>query len=447
MDLKMRIVTMAMMGLYCGLLLPAPTAAAEDLRIETKLLRGTVAKGGTRSNALLIRLLPPKLAEDQRSPVNVAIVLDRSGSMAGEKLAKAKQAAKMAIEKLTRKDWISLVTYDDTIEVPVPAALMKDRRSVQARIDLIEAGGTTALFAGVSRGAAELRKHHDPRRVNRLVLLSDGLANVGPSRPEQLAELGASLSKEAIAVTTIGLGLDYNEDLLTRLAMASQGNHSFVAEPEELHSAFEKEFGRGLSVAVQDLRLVLRCAPWVRPVRVMNAPADILDGRVEAHIAQLYSGRSADLLIELEMAPGTDEDDLGERVLAELRLQFAEMPGGTNAEDRQEVKVQVARPDDPRAGKQDKEVRIAVARQRAWDRWLQAVRLRDRGQVKEASHLLSESATFLKEEARATGSEDLQRMGARADKESEDIKNRGVWKLQRKRMQTLQVIRMPSAGY
>ncbi len=133
----------------------------------------------------------------QRAPVNVCIVLDKSGSMSGNKIAKAKEAAIAAVRRLGKQDIISIVVYDSTVQVIVPATKLTDKKSVIAKIRKIGSGGSTALFAGVSKGAAEIRKFLDKNRVNRMILLSDGLANVGPQSPSELGDLGASLMKEA----------------------------------------------------------------------------------------------------------------------------------------------------------------------------------------------------------------------------------------------------------
>src|SRR5690606_13622280 len=111
--------------------------------------------------------------------------------------------------------------------------------------------------------------------VNRVVLLSDGLANVGPSSPGELADLGQSLGRDGIAVSTIGLGLDYNEDLMTRLASASDGNHMFAERPSDLEEAFGREFGDVLAVVAQRVNIRIECADSIRPVRVLGRDANI----------------------------------------------------------------------------------------------------------------------------------------------------------------------------
>src|SRR5690606_9640008 len=109
------------------------------------------------------------------------------------------------------------------VEVLVPATKVSDRATIDRGIQRLRAGGMTALFAGVVKGATEVRKFLSRDRVNRVILLSDGAANVGPASAGELGRLGTTLRKEGIAVTTVGLGLGYNEDLMVQLAQGSGG--------------------------------------------------------------------------------------------------------------------------------------------------------------------------------------------------------------------------------
>ena len=184
-----------------------------------------------------------------RPPVNLALVIDRSGSMGGEKIDKAKEAAREVLRHLSSDDIFSLVTFSSDVRTLIPARPVGDGSDIERAIESIEAGGNTAIFAGVSQGASELRKYSESNDgVNRVVLLSDGLANVGPSSPEELGRLGAALMKEGISVTTVGLGLGYNEDLMTRLAQRSDGNTYFVEASGDLPRIFAAELGDVLNV-------------------------------------------------------------------------------------------------------------------------------------------------------------------------------------------------------
>jgi Ca-activated chloride channel homolog len=270
-------------------------------------------------------------ASATHSPVNVAIVLDKSGSMSGNKIEKAKEAAVAAIGRLNSNDIVSIVTYDSTVAVVVPATKVSDKRSIIEKIQSIQAGGSTALFGGVSKGAQEVRKFIGLERVNRIILLSDGLANVGPSSPSELGSLGASLAKEEISVTTIGVGLDYNEDLMTKLAYKSDGNHYFAEHATELADIFNNEFGQVLSVVAQEIRLEIKCARGVRPIRLLGRTGFISGKTAVVSLNNLYSEHEKFALLEVEIEPEAADST---RTLATVNASYRNMK--TQTTDRLE---------------------------------------------------------------------------------------------------------------
>ena len=246
---------------------------------------------------------PPPPDRRDRPPVNLAIVLDRSGSMAGEKIEKAKEAAIEALNRLSEKDLFSLVIYDDHVESIVPAQSAGHRDWIISRIREIRPGGSTALFGGVSQGASEVRKNLSREYVNRIVLLSDGLANVGPSNPSDLARLGVALAKEGISVSTVGVGTDYNEDLMTKLSQNSDGNAYFVEASSDLPRIFASELGDVLSVVAQKVILGIEFRDGSRPIRIIGRDGRIDGDRVELNLNQLYGGQEKYALIEVDVPP------------------------------------------------------------------------------------------------------------------------------------------------
>ncbi len=276
--------------------LPLISGAAQ-VRLDVSLANPVLIAGKKQTTFLKVGLTGFEMEKQaRRTPANIAIVIDRSGSMQGEKIKQAKQAARMAVRRLDGNDIVSIVAYDDTVSVLVPATKASDRESILAGINRIEAKGSTALFAGVSKGAAEVRKFLSRDRVNRVILLSDGLANVGPDTPGALGDLGASLVKEGISVPTIGLGLGFNEDLMSQLAQRSDGNHAFVEHSKDLVKIFNYEFGDVLSVVAQEVLITINCRKGIRPIKVLGRPADIAGQRVVATINQLYSNQEKYLI-------------------------------------------------------------------------------------------------------------------------------------------------------
>ncbi|MBC7830835.1 MAG: VWA domain-containing protein, partial [Hyphomicrobium sp.] len=232
------------LALAAPALLPTTLTAAE-LKLDADL--GQTVLSTSKPGSVFLRLNLKSLTtakNERRTPVNVAIVIDRSGSMQGDRIAAAREGARVALKRLSSDDIVSLVSYNHDFDVLSPAAPLRDSRDklIEA-IDNLQASGTTALYAGVQEGGRQVEKFVSDNNVNRVILLSDGLANVGPSTPGELAELGRKLASKGISVSTIGLGLDYNEDLMQRLAAASDGNHAFVERPSDLAEIFDREFG------------------------------------------------------------------------------------------------------------------------------------------------------------------------------------------------------------
>ncbi len=350
----------------------------------------------------LTGLKAPQNAKPARTPANVAIVLDRSGSMGGEKIAQAREAAIAAIERLGGDDIVSVIAFDDAVTTVVPATKITSRDEIIAAIRRIHVGGKTALFSGVSKGAEELRKFKSPQMVSRIVLLSDGQANVGPASADELGRYGLSLAKEGISVTTIGLGLNYNEQLMAQLALQSDGNHAFIKEPSELAAVFTEELGDILSVVAQEVRVKIACPEGVRPVRVLGREASIRSSVVEVTMNQLREGQEKYALLELEVSAGTAEQFIGDvevsyRENAESQPhRIATRSTATHTESDSEVEKAANTP-----------ILVEVAKQIGVERQTIAVKLSEEGKTKEAEIILLENARTLQTQGRLWRSSEL----------------------------------------
>ena len=177
---------------------------AEPMELEVELSSPWLLATQPNHAFLKVSLTGAELANPaSRPPINVAIVLDKSASMEGENMVRAQEAAKQAIDQLGVQDVACLVAYDSSVRVLVPATRLIDKGAFKAQIDAMIPGGKTALFAGVSKGAYEVRKFLEEGRVNRVVLLSDGKANVGPRTPGDLGEFGIHVQIHAWLVNSI----------------------------------------------------------------------------------------------------------------------------------------------------------------------------------------------------------------------------------------------------
>jgi len=349
----------------------------------------------------------------------------------------------MAISKLSSKDIVSVVAYNHTVSVLLPATRATDTAAIRSAIDQLTADGSTALFAGVSKGADELRKFLDKKRANRIILLSDGLANVGPSTPAELGELGSSLIKEGISVTTIGIGTDYNEDLMVQLARRSDGNHAFVNEPADLAKILKAEFGDVLSVVAQEVVVRIECAAGIRPLRFLGREGDVAGQACNATLNQLLSEQEKYLLLEVEV-PATEADKI--RDVATVSLSYLNMQTKTTDRLTSAMAVRFTKDEATVEQHANKEVMVTVVEQVANDNNKRAVELRDQGKVEEAKSVLKNNVDYVAANATKYDSEKLRRQ---AEFNSESVQNLEgeKWNAGRKLMRDDQMQRDAQRSY
>jgi Ca-activated chloride channel family protein len=295
-------------------------ATGSKLGCRVELDREVLPADGPQTAVLKVTLeAPPPPDMAKRPAVNLSIVLDRSGSMRGDKLEKAKEAALEAFKRLSPRDVFSLVVYNHTITTIVPAQSAENVEWIESQIRGIGAGGNTALFGGVSQGAAEVRKHLEEEYVHRIILLSDGLANVGPSTPEDLGRLGASLIKDGISVTTVGVGTDYNEDLMTRLSQSSDGNAYFVESSEDLPRIFAAELGDVLSVVAKTVTVIIQFPEDVQPLDIIGREGRIKGRTVEFSLNQLYGSQEKYALVKVKIPRGKNGE---QKEIAQVKVSY-----------------------------------------------------------------------------------------------------------------------------
>ena len=272
--------------------------AGETLQLNLVPERGYFVKNSPQEVVIKIDL--SAIAGKQkvrRTPLNLAVVLDRSGSMTGAKLEKTKQAAMQLVDRLAPNDIFSLVIFSDEARVLVPAQRVEDKDALKEKIESIQADGSTALYAGVKMGGGQLQEFFSSKRINRVILLSDGLANVGPSSTRDLRRLGSDLAERGISVTTIGVGDDYNEDLMAGLAEASDANYYYVKDTEKLPAIFAKELGELLTVAARDVRIEIVCPDGVKPLGFIGRAEKFDSQRATVNLSQFTTGQDRYLFL------------------------------------------------------------------------------------------------------------------------------------------------------
>jgi Ca-activated chloride channel family protein len=294
------------------------------MHIATHLDIDVVAVEGPEQVSLLLDLAAPVLDPAADRPAStLVVVLDRSGSMGGERLTGAKQSLLALVDRLDPTDSFGLVTFDNEVQLVVPTVPLVDKAAVKASIARVEAGGSTDLAAGYLRGLQEARRSAGPGGAT-LVLISDGHANAGITDPHQLSAVAAKARTAGVTTTTLGFGLGYDETLLGSLARGGAGNELFAETADEAIAAVAAEVEGLLSQSAQAASLLIRMTRACRGVRLLNdMPAVITPDGVLVELGSFWSGEQRKLVLTFDI-PGIAALGLAE--VAKLDLSWVELP-------------------------------------------------------------------------------------------------------------------------
>jgi Ca-activated chloride channel family protein len=332
----------------------------------------------------------PKTAD--RHPLNLSLVLDRSGSMQGDKLAYVKQAAQFLVQRLGAQDRVSIVTYDSTVNVDVPSQAVIEKDRINQIIEKLSAGNLTNLSGGWLQGCQMVASEMAEGQVNRVLLLTDGLANRGVTDPVKLETMARQKRAQSITTTTMGVGMDFNEDLLTRMAAEGGGAFYFIDNPDLTAEIFEEELRGLLSVIGQNLVITLTLSPDVKMVRQLNAyPSYTVGQEIAFKLGDLFSDELKTLVLELSI-PALK--DLGRVEVAHLRFEYDELQdkGVEHRVIEVPVWVNVAQPTDVEGQLPDPDVTKTALLLEAARAREAAIKEADRGNFEEASQILKDTA-------------------------------------------------------
>ena len=249
---------------------------------------------------------PIATSDGTRPPVNLAFVLDRSGSMSGRKLEVAARAVEEGIGRLQPTDRFSIVWFDSEVDVLVPGTLATGDacRSAIERLRTVQAGGSTNLSGGWLAGCEQVATALTESGVNRVLLLTDGQANVGMTDPAELAHHAAELRLRGVSTTTFGVGDDFQETLLQGMAQAGGGHFYDIADAAAIADHLSSEIGESLEVVARDVELRLTLADGVRVESLGAFPAMAAEGGTVISLGDLVSGQSVEVPLRLSFPVG-----------------------------------------------------------------------------------------------------------------------------------------------
>lgn len=279
----------------------------DELKIRSVMSKEKLHATGTdQAVYALVEIKPGAAAAAGTMPANFGLVLDRSGSMDGEKMNSLKEAVGYVADRLGGRDIVSVTIFDDQVETIVPGRPAGNRGEIMSRLDPVIARGGTQISDGLKAGLAEVKKAKSPERVNRVLLLTDGQTWDDEDACLRLAD---EAGKEGVAVTTIGIGEEWNEKLLLQISERSRGNSHYIRNPIEMLDVFRQEVEGLQSVAAVNLKLTARLSPGVKPMKIYATVPMISD----------LSGRSISGT-SLTAGLGSLDGNRGQRVLIELHV-------------------------------------------------------------------------------------------------------------------------------
>lgn len=352
--------------------------------------RTAIPADGRSRRHLRVEIVAPR--RPPRTPVNLALVLDRSGSMHGEKLDLVREGAIRAVRSLGDEDRVSVVIYNERVVVLVPSRVVDDpaRDHAETVLRRVSAKGDTDLCGGWMAGCDQVRDGLDGTRIGRCLLLTDGFANRGITDPKTIVEHAAGLRTDGVTTSTLGVGRGFDEDLLSRMAEAGGGNFYFAEHARQLADFIAGETGEALRVAAREAELVVTLPPG----GAASSP-NPFRARSEGHdsvfeLGDLVADQVLSLVVRVDLPPGHE----GESVRVECRLRDADGAFRDATEDQSFVyaseKAVADRPRDPEVDREVATAYAARARQRA------AV-LGRASKVEEGSGILRKTAARIRE--------------------------------------------------
>jgi Ca-activated chloride channel homolog len=370
---------------------PSGAATVKPVAIGALELRAGLQSShvlaGSHETHLAVTVRGPGLDQARvRPPINLAVVLDRSGSMADGKLEDAKAAAHQLIRQLRADDRFAVVAYGTEVEVVMPSTAVSAaaRQQAYAAIDRIYDDGSTNLSGGLEAARRELAAYPLARGVSRIVLISDGIANEGLSSTDDLAALARDTANAGISITTVGVGLDFDERTMTRIAVEGRGRYHFAEHTALLAELFASELESLGSTTAVDVTLALQPAAGVTVLEAYGYRPVEEGGKVLIPISDLNAGELRKVVVRLRV----DAPERGAIDVATVEVGYRRTGEDRRRRERTVARAEITREHQVVLGNRDLEVNRHIERALTAQAIEQATELSAGGRFDEAEAVL-----------------------------------------------------------
>lgn len=275
---------------------------------------------------LILELQAPLEARQAPAPpLNVCLVLDRSTSMQGEKMDVVKAAAIQVLRNLRQQDILSVVTFSDRAEVVIPASYYQERTRLEAKVQMIQPSGATEIYQGLEAGVKEVMRSLDSRRVNHIILLTDGHTY----GDEQLClTLASKVAERGIGISAMGIGKEWNDIFLDVLATRTGGSSAYIAQPQDIKRLLLEKFNALAQTYAEDVSLSLTPIEGVDlsyAFRLQPDPSPI-SLEIPLRLGTILQDASTQVIFEYIIHPKAVKSDLVEVLRGALKVSIPSQP-------------------------------------------------------------------------------------------------------------------------
>lgn len=267
-------------------------------------------------------------------PLNLVLVIDKSGSMAAEdKMSRVKDSLRTMTTKLRPDDIISIVAFDSSAEVLYPANRVGDGYNLRQAIDCLAPGGSTNLHSGLMLGYAQAKKHFRADATNRVILLTDGIANIGVTEPHRIAAESSEFNGQGIDLSTIGVGLELNNDLLRTLARSGRGLYHFISDAKDINKVFVNEVQSLISSVAKTVQVRIEYGPGLHLEKIYGYTPRYGNNHVSITLDDMNNG-----LTQVVMAKFRT-DTVKSALPVKVRLSYYDVKRRCPVEEVQELRL------------------------------------------------------------------------------------------------------------